>query len=40
MYRQKIGIAVKNYGIPVREELQIIKNAGFDAVSCVCTYQL
>lgn len=33
MYRQKLGIAVKNYGIPVREELQIIKNAGFDAVS-------
>ena len=33
MYRQKIGIAVKNYGISIKEELQIIKNAGFDAIS-------
>ena len=36
MYKQKIGIAVKNYGISIREELQIIKNAGFDAISPDC----
>jgi sugar phosphate isomerase/epimerase len=33
MYRQRIGVAVKNYGISIKEELQIIKNAGFDAIS-------
>lgn len=33
MYRQKIGIAVKGDGEACREELRIIKNVGFDAVS-------
>lgn len=33
MYRQKIGVAVKNYGISIKEELQIIKRTGFDAIS-------
>ena len=34
MYKQKIGISLGNqYGLPIGELLQIIKNVGFDAVS-------
>lgn len=34
MYKQKIGISTGNdYGMPMSEVLQIIKNVGFDAIS-------
>ena len=36
MYKQKIGISIENnYSVPTGEVLQIVKNAGFDAISPV-----
>ena len=34
MYKQKLGISVGgDYGVPMKEVLEMIKSAGFDAVS-------
>ena len=33
MNKQKIGVTVKSYGLSIREEFQIVKSVGFEAIS-------